>query len=134
VTAENGADPGPGSGPSAPTPAFFGAEPRVRREAAGLSRSEPVRRVRCAPSPVDKAEAAKRVPPREPAAFCDRELCAAGFLTRLWPVMIRNAYPAWFRPFADPGQRAGPVRPSETRLVPGLSQTVDRRGLPPRMA
>jgi DNA-binding XRE family transcriptional regulator len=80
--------------PASSTLAFFGAELRIRREAAGMSQTEPAKRVHCAPSLLSKIESAKRVPKEDLAQLCDATLGTDGFFTRLWPVMIRNAFPA----------------------------------------
>lgn len=111
--------------PTSSTLAFFGAELRLRREALGMSQTELARLVHCAPSLLSKIESAKRVPKEEMADLCDRALGTDGFFGRLWPVMIRNAYPAWFRPFVDLDQQAVAIRSFEMQFVPGLLQTEE---------
>ncbi|MCQ4084627.1 helix-turn-helix transcriptional regulator [Streptomyces sp. RB6PN25] len=123
MTTEHHVEPAPD--PTSSTLAFFGSELRLRREAAGLSQTELARLVHCAPSLLSKIESAKRVPKEDMAELCDCALGTDGFFGRLWPVMIRNAYPAWFRPFVDLEQQAVAIRSFEMQFVPGLLQTEE---------
>ncbi|GAB2628440.1 helix-turn-helix transcriptional regulator [Streptomyces capparidis] len=111
--------------PKSSTLAFFGAELRLRREAAGLTQTALARKVLCAPSLLSKIESAKRVPTDDLAARCDEALGTDGYFSRLWPVVIRHAFPVWFRPWVDMEQQAARIQAFELTLVPGLLQTED---------
>jgi transcriptional regulator with XRE-family HTH domain len=90
-----------------------------------LSQTQLAKRVHCAPSLVSKIESAVRVPKEDLAEAFDGALDADGFFARLWPVVIRNAFPAWFRPFVDLEQQAVAIRSFELQIVPGLLQTEE---------
>jgi transcriptional regulator with XRE-family HTH domain len=115
----------PFSDPKASTLAFFGAELRLRREGAGLSQTQLAKRVHCAPSLVSKIESAVRVPKEDLAEAFDDALGADGFFARLWPVVIRNAFPAWFRPYVALEEQAVAIRAFELQFAPGLLQTEE---------
>ncbi|MGP4004178.1 helix-turn-helix domain-containing protein [Streptomyces sp. 8N706] len=114
--------------PTSSTLAFFGAELRLRREAAGISQSELAKVVHCAPSLLSKIESAKRVPKDDLAVLLDSALGTDGFFERLWPVMIKNAYPAWFRPYVELEEAAAEIWSFEVQVVPGLLQTESYAG------
>ncbi|KNE81018.1 helix-turn-helix transcriptional regulator [Streptomyces xinghaiensis] len=117
--------PPPGADPRASTLAFFGAELRLRRMAAGMKQTELARALHCAPSLICKIESAARAPQEDFAERCDEVLGTDGLFVRLWPVIVRNAYRPWFRPFVELEQQATSIRAFETQLVPGLLQTRD---------
>ncbi|MGP3981419.1 helix-turn-helix domain-containing protein [Streptomyces sp. KR80] len=123
MAAENELD--PMFDPTTSTLAFFGAELRLRRELAGLSQTELAKEVHCAPSLLSKIESAKRVPKDDLAVAFDAALGTDGFFARLWPVVIKNAYPAWFRPYIELEEQATGLQWFENQLVPGLLQTED---------
>jgi transcriptional regulator with XRE-family HTH domain len=114
---------GPASDPTSSTLAFFGAELRLQREAAGLSQTQLAKCVHCAPSLLSRIESATRVPQEDLAGRLDDALGTEGLFTRLWPVMIRNAFPAWFRPYVQLEEQATTIQSFENLLVPGLLQT-----------
>ncbi|MCC5032690.1 helix-turn-helix domain-containing protein [Streptomyces sp. WAC 00631] len=115
--------PSPGTDPRSSTLAFFGAELRLRRKAAGLTQRELARTLHCAPSLICKIEAAVRAPQEDFAERCDEALGTDGLFSRLWPVMTHNAYPVWFRPFVELEQQAASLEMYGSVLVPGLMQT-----------
>lgn len=123
MTAENEVD--PTVDPKTSTLAFFGVELRIQREKAGMSQTELAKKVHCAPSLLSKIESAKRVPTEELAERCDAALCTRGFFGRLWPVVIKHAYPAWFRPFVELEKDATDIWNFENQVVPGLLQTEE---------
>lgn len=104
---------------------FFGAELRRLRLRAGWSQAKLAKRLYCTDSFLSKVEAAKRVPSEEWAQRCDEVLRTDGYFARLWPLMVKHAYPAWFRPFVELEQQANAIESFETRLFPGLLQTED---------
>ncbi|MFI1955956.1 Scr1 family TA system antitoxin-like transcriptional regulator [Streptomyces xinghaiensis] len=115
--------PPPGTDPRASTLAFFGAELRLRRMAAGMKQTELARALHCAPSLICKIESAARAPQEDFAERCDEVLGTDGLFARLWPVMTHNAYPVWFRPFVELEQQAVSLEMYGNVLVPGLMQT-----------
>jgi transcriptional regulator with XRE-family HTH domain len=116
---------GPASDPASSTLAFFGAELRLQREAAGLSQTQLAKYVHCAPSLLSRIESATRVPQEDLAGRLDDALGTDGLFTRLWPVMIRNAFPAWFRPFVQLEEQAATIQAFELQVAPGLLQTEE---------
>ena len=112
--------------PTASTLAHFGNEVRLEREALGMSRAEFGAEAHCGYDLVAKVEKGVRVPPREFAEACDRVFPhASGRFLRLWPLALKLAYPAWFRPYVDLERKATVVRMFQPQLVPGLVQTEE---------
>ncbi|MBV9023231.1 MAG: helix-turn-helix domain-containing protein [Streptomycetaceae bacterium] len=105
--------------------AFYGAEQRRLRTEAGISQARLAKLAYCTPSLLCKIESAQRVPSEELAQRCDAVLDTGGHLARLWPLVIKYAYPAWFRPFVDLEEQATAIQSFETRLIPGLLQTEE---------
>lgn len=105
--------------------AFYGAEQRRLRTEAGISQTRLAKLAFCTPSLLCKIEAAQRVPTEELAERCDAVLNTGGHLSRLWPLVIKYAYPAWFRPFVRLEEQATAIQSFETRLIPGLLQTEE---------
>ncbi|WP_279592854.1 helix-turn-helix domain-containing protein [Streptomyces liangshanensis] len=103
--------------------AFYATELRRRREAAGMSQRALAKEALMAPSLLNKVEAARRLPTKPLSEVADRLLAADEFFTRLWPVVIKHAYPAWFRPFVELEEAATEIRSFQAQLVPGLLQT-----------
>ncbi|WP_446038713.1 helix-turn-helix domain-containing protein [Streptomyces sp. SID1121] len=111
--------------PSESVLAFYATELRRRREAAGMSQRALAKEALMAPSLLNKIEAARRLPTQPLSVVADKMLLADEFFTRLWPVVIKHAYPAWFRPYVDLEEAATVIRSFEAQLVPGLLQTAD---------
>jgi transcriptional regulator with XRE-family HTH domain len=105
--------------------AFYGAEQRRLRTEVGISQARLAKLAYCTPSLLCKIESAQRVPSEELAQRCDDVLDTGGHLARLWPLVIKYAYPAWFRPFVDLEEQATAIQSFETRLIPGLLQTEE---------
>ncbi|GAA1904682.1 helix-turn-helix transcriptional regulator [Streptantibioticus ferralitis] len=103
--------------------AFYGAEQRRVRTEAKMSQAQLAKLVFCTPSLLCKIEAAQRVPSQDLAEQCDAVLDTGGHFARLWPLVIKYAYPAWFRPFVELEEQASAIQSFETRLIPGLLQT-----------
>jgi transcriptional regulator with XRE-family HTH domain len=111
--------------PSSSVVAFFGAELRRLRSAAGMSQEDLGQRVSYSGSLVGMVETARRAPTRDFAERCDDALGTGGALARLWPLVSQEAMPRWFRPFAELEREATSIRSWEPLVVPGLLQTED---------
>ncbi|MFB9680168.1 helix-turn-helix domain-containing protein [Streptosporangium vulgare] len=105
--------------------AYWGSELCKYREKAQWSQKELAHRISYSTSLVGLVETAKRAPTREFAAKCDEVLETGGALVRLWPLIGRDVYPVWFRPFVELEREARPLRSFQPVLVPGLLQTED---------
>ncbi len=104
--------------------AHFGAEARLERERLKMSREALGREATCSYSLVAKIEAGQRVPPRDFALACDRVFpYANGRFLRLWPLVLRYAFPPWFRRYVELEMVATGIRMFHPVLVPGLVQT-----------
>lgn len=57
--------------------------------------------------------------------LCDRVLETGGALTRLLPLLHREAYPSWFRPFVEMEAEAISIQEFEVQVIAGLLQTED---------
>ncbi|MCE7081347.1 helix-turn-helix transcriptional regulator [Streptomyces sp. ST2-7A] len=114
------------SDPSASPLKHFGNEVRLERERLGMSRADLGKEAHCGYSLVAKIECGDRVPPLTFAEACDRVFPHSnGRFVRLWPLVIRYAYPPWFRPYVDLEQKATMVRMFNPKLLPGIVQTRD---------
>ncbi|WFB07670.1 helix-turn-helix domain-containing protein [Streptomyces sp. LX-29] len=115
--------------PSDPTSsplAHFGAEVRLERERNGLSRQELGKEAHCGYSLVAKIEAGQRVPTLDFAEACDRLFPhSGGRFARLAPLVLRYAYPPWFRKYVELEGNASAIRMFHCQLVPGIAQTED---------
>jgi transcriptional regulator with XRE-family HTH domain len=111
--------------PTSSVLAFFASELRRVRLEADVSQVELARRTFVAPSLLSKIEAACRVPSQELADQLDEVLEAKGHFRRLWALVIKHAYPPWFRPFVDLEAAATAIRSFQVQVVPGLLQTED---------
>ena len=109
--------------PSSSVLAFFGAELRRLRTAAGVSQEELGQRITYSGSLVGMIETARRAPTRDFAERCDDSLVTGGVLARLWPLVSQEALPRWFRPFAEIERTATSIRSWEPLVIPGLLQT-----------
>lgn len=105
--------------------AYFGAELRRLRTAAGISQEDLAQRISYSASLVGMIETARRAPARDFALRCDGVLDTGGTLARLWPLVSQEALPRWFRPFAEIEREATSLRTWEPLIVPGLLQTED---------
>ncbi|SFC12391.1 helix-turn-helix domain-containing protein [Streptomyces aidingensis] len=114
------------SDPSASPLKHFGNEVKLERERLGLSRADLGKEAHCGYSLVAKIESGDRVPPLSFAEACDRVFPHSnGRFVRLWPLVIRYAYPPWFRPYVELEQKATLVRMFNPKLLPGIVQTRD---------
>lgn len=104
--------------------AHFGAEVRIERERLGMSRADFGKAAACGYSLVAKVEAGQRVPHLDFAEACDRVFPeSGGRFVRLWPLVLRYAYPPWFRRYVELESVADSISMFHPQLVPGLVQT-----------
>ncbi|WP_328912037.1 MULTISPECIES: helix-turn-helix domain-containing protein [unclassified Streptomyces] len=104
----------------------FGHEVRLARERVGMSRAELGTHAHCGYSLVAKIEVGERVPTLYFAESCDRAFPHSyGRFERLWQLVIKHAYPTWFRPWVVLEEAATAIRSFQVQLVPGLLQTED---------
>ncbi|MFD8949013.1 Scr1 family TA system antitoxin-like transcriptional regulator [Streptomyces xanthophaeus] len=112
--------------PTASPLVHFGREVRLERERLGISRKELAKAATCGYSLVAKIESGDRIPPREFAEACDRQFPHSnGRFVRLWPLVLRYAFPPWFRRYVELEEKATVVRMFNPQLLPGLVQTTD---------
>jgi len=114
--------------PGASPLAFFGAELRRARAAAGLSQEQLGQRMGYSGALVGKVETGDRAPSRDFAKRCDQALPAAdGLFLRIYTLIQRwnGGYPSWFGDWVEAERRATSLCNWEPLLVPGLVQTAD---------
>jgi len=110
--------------------AFFGAELRRARVAAGMSQEQLGRELSFSGDLVSKVETCDRTPAPAFAAGCDRVFPHLdGLFTRLMELARRwdGPYPQWFRDWVEAERVATSLRWWEPMLVPGLLQTPTTR-------
>jgi transcriptional regulator with XRE-family HTH domain len=108
--------------------AFFGAELRRARLAAGMSQDQLGRALNFSGDLVGKVETAERAPAPGFAAGCDGVFPQLdGLFTRLLELARRwdGSYPQWFRDWLEAEREATSLRTWQPLLVPGLLQTAD---------
>ncbi|MFJ5558747.1 helix-turn-helix domain-containing protein [Streptomyces sp. NPDC093250] len=101
----------------------FGREVRRYRLIVGLTRAEFADSVDCTETTAGGIENAQQMPSYDFAQRADRLLGADGALVKLWPLLIRSAYPDWFWHVIELEQRAGFIQEFESVAIPGLLQT-----------
>lgn len=111
--------------PTSSVLAFYATDLRRERESAGMSQRDLAKLATMSPSLLNKIEAAKRLPSKELSEVCDEAFKTGDHFRRLWPLVIKYAYPAWFRPYVDLEGAAAAVRSFQVQVVPGLLQTED---------
>lgn len=109
--------------PRASLLAFFGAELLRIRTEQGLNQQELGKRAHIAQTLISFIEGAKRVPTDTLCSTLDDALGTGGHFTRLYPLVVRYAYPNWFLPFVELEQGALTIRTFESQVVPALLQT-----------
>jgi transcriptional regulator with XRE-family HTH domain len=105
--------------------AFFGSELRRIRTKAGMSQEAAAKAAHTTQSMLSKVEAAKRVPSEDLARDLDATFGTDGHFGRLYPLVIRYAYPSWFLPYVQLERDATSIRPFQGQVIPGLLQTED---------
>jgi transcriptional regulator with XRE-family HTH domain len=107
--------------------AFFGAELRRARMAAGLSQDQLGRQLNFSGDLVGKVETCERTPAPGFAAGCDEVFPHLdGLFARLLGLARRwdGPYPQWFRDWLEAEREATTLRTWEPLLIPGLLQTA----------
>jgi transcriptional regulator with XRE-family HTH domain len=108
--------------------AFFGAELRRTRVAAGMSQDQLGRALSFSGDLIGKIETCERAPSSEFAAGCDSVFPHLdGLFARLMGLARRwdGPHPQWFRDWVQAERQAASLRWWEPMLVPGLLQTAD---------
>ncbi|MFJ6214250.1 Scr1 family TA system antitoxin-like transcriptional regulator [Streptomyces sp. NPDC092296] len=111
--------------PSSSILAFYASDLRRHRERVNLSQRALAAKAHITPSLLNKIEATKRLPSRELSVLADELFGTGDHFQRLWPLVIKYAYPAWFRPFIDLEEAAAAIRSFQVQVVPGLLQTEE---------
>jgi transcriptional regulator with XRE-family HTH domain len=108
---------------------LFGDELRYWRLAAGLSQEQLGDQIGYSGAQVGAVENGRRMPRMEFAERCDKVLNTGGALVRqlerVKKFLRTQAYPAWFRGWANVEREATTLRWWEPIVVPGLLQTED---------
>ncbi|WP_030606655.1 helix-turn-helix domain-containing protein [Streptomyces fulvoviolaceus] len=102
---------------------FFGDELQRLRAEQGKSQQALADACFCNRTLVNKIENAKRVPSKNFALHADEFFQTGGHFERLWPLVIKYAYPSWFRPYVELEAQAAIIRAFDTMIIPGLLQT-----------
>jgi transcriptional regulator with XRE-family HTH domain len=109
--------------PNASVPAFFGAELRHYRKAAGLTQEELGERVNYTGALIGMIETTLRTPTLQLAEMCDRVLDTGGALARLWHLIGR--YPDRYADLGEVEASAVCIWSIGPLLVPDLLQTPE---------
>jgi transcriptional regulator with XRE-family HTH domain len=107
--------------------AFFGAELRRRRVAAGLSLEELGSKISFSGSLIGKVETGERLPKPDLALACDEAFGSDGLFTRLCQAIKdeARAYPSGFPEYLDTEREAVSISKFDVLYVPGLLQIGD---------
>ncbi|MEV6976314.1 helix-turn-helix transcriptional regulator [Kitasatospora sp. NPDC093806] len=111
--------------PTSSVLAFYATDLRRRREEAGIAQRALAKDWHMAPSLLNKIEAAKRMPNLEMSEWADDLFGSGDHFTRLFKLVIKYAYPTWFRPYVEFEEASTFIRSFENQLVTGLLQTED---------
>ena len=113
--------------PGASLLAFFGAELRRRRLAAGMSQDQLGQAITYSAALVGRIEVGERMPSPDLAQRCDDALDTGGLFAHLRQSMDSDmhAYPLWFREFVEREREAASIREFSALAIPGLLQTAD---------
>lgn len=103
--------------------AFYGAELRRLREAAGLSQDQLGERVFCSGTYVGQFESAVRRPQSDVSKLFDDMLSSGEHLQRLCKLARRSKHPDYFADAAELEKLATTISEYAPMLVPGLLQT-----------
>ncbi|WP_116213246.1 helix-turn-helix domain-containing protein [Streptomyces olivoreticuli] len=105
--------------------AFFGSEALRMRTKAGWSQEKTAKEALSTQAMISYVENAKRVPSKELAASLDAAFGTDGHFGRLYPLVMRYAYPKWFVRYVELEQAAATMRSFQAQMIPGLLQTED---------
>ncbi|MBE2998878.1 helix-turn-helix transcriptional regulator [Nocardiopsis sp. HNM0947] len=108
---------------SSPVVQYFANQVKRLRNEKGLTQDQLGKRIGYTGAMVGYVENAKRIPTEKFILGCDEQLDAGGVLNELWPLINRESYPDWFRPFVELEAEAISLRAFEVQVVPGLFQT-----------
>ncbi|MGA5132886.1 helix-turn-helix domain-containing protein [Streptomyces olivoreticuli] len=111
--------------PTASMLAFFGSEALRMRTKAGWSQEKTAKEALSTQAMISYVENAKRVPSKELATSLDAAFGTDGHFGRLYPLVMRYAYPKWFVRYVELEQEATTVRAFQGQVVHGLLQTED---------
>jgi transcriptional regulator with XRE-family HTH domain len=111
--------------PSASVLAFYATDLRRYRERHGVSQRSLARKALMAPSLLNKIEAGTRLPTKDLSVLADQMFGTGDHFQRLWPLVIRYAYPAWYRPYLELEVAATRIKSFQVQLVHGLLQTEE---------
>jgi transcriptional regulator with XRE-family HTH domain len=109
--------------PSSSPRAFFGAELRRVREAAGLSQDKLGERIFCSGSYIGQLESATRKPQLDLAERVDAVLETGGYFVRMWPMVVKSRHAAYFAEAAELEETATSISQYVVTVAPGLLQT-----------
>lgn len=105
--------------------AAFASELRSWRQHLGWSQVELAEKIAYSPSLVSGVETQAKTPTLDFAQRCDQATGTPGTFVRLYELVAREAYPAYFAPVITFEREAVRVHEWEMRVVPGLLQTED---------
>ncbi|MGY5131306.1 helix-turn-helix domain-containing protein [Streptomyces nigrescens] len=114
-----------GPDPTTSLLAFFGSEVLRLRTEAGWSQGRLAKAALSTQAMISYVEGAKRVPTEELAHGLDEAFSTGGHFVRLYPLVIRYAYPSWFLPYVQLEHDAKSLRSFQSQVVPGPLQTED---------
>lgn len=109
--------------PTASLLAFFASE--LKRIRGCVSQEDAARRAHTTQSMLSKIEAMRRVPSEALAHDLDQAFDTGGHFARLYPLVVRYAYPNWFLPHVELEQDATSLRSFQTQVIHGLLQTEE---------
>lgn len=100
-------------------------ELRRWRGKRGVTQEQLAERIIYSVSTVRSVEELRRSPVLDFITKCDKALDTDGALSRLFPLLAEDAYPSWFRPFAEMEAEAVAIQEFEVQVIPGLLQTEE---------
>ncbi len=104
---------------------LFSDELRRYRHERGLTQGQLGGLINYSGATVGMVEKLQRHPTLAFTELCDQVLDTGGALTRLLPLLSREAYPSWFRPFVEMESEAISIQDFEVQVIAGLLQTAD---------
>ncbi len=119
------ADPSVGGKPPETLQEYFVLELRRLRRGSGLSQTQLAERIKYSAGLVSMVETLQRHPTPDFTKRCDDALSTGGTLSRLLPMLAREAYPTWFRSYVALEAEAVSIEEFEIQVVPGLFQTEE---------
>lgn len=104
---------------------LFADELRRYRALRGLTQEQLAAAINYSTAAVGMVEKLQRNPTPGFTERCDTVLQTDGALARLLPLLSREAYPSWFRPFVQMESEATAIQEFEVQVIAGLLQTED---------